>query len=567
MFRKAYILFSFTCIFSAFAQEKETNYNLVYPKFIPYNSSFDISLTVTNSYPQADEFELLIIPGNRLTLNKAEYKSVYESLKLSPSTVTSEDFFGEVYSIKIKLNDSLRSEGIVFQLLLNMKIEQSNSSQIKFKGIFKEKNNEVAYLSPQSFDADNENILSAEVEFYKPQKVSEKALSLEENALFQIDVERNFTHDFLLDFWIKFSEQSRQEWRSEQDIQFLKMFRKDFTQADYILSTNKFQMLSVSSSQTNQEYLKPYFIGNKSWYHITISSSKDDGIINFYCNGLLVSKNQSSTIFEEKNLRLVFGNSAKDKSYMIDLLRIIDLNNSINISFNNRHSVHFTSDSSSLAAIYKFDSPNEFLTENKNVKLDFSNVKFVKSDAPLFARSPELNITFLGNSYELEWKAGDYKQAQYYILEKSSGNNPYVQIHTVQADNTQEKSYSFLDVPDENSEVVYYRVKQQNYDGSIVYSSQVKVGQGTIEPFSIGQNYPNPFNPKTSIEVEILEDSEIEITIYSLDGTEISKLYKGFLPKGIHRFSFDGEGLPSGIYLYKVAAPNFTQTKKMILTK
>ncbi|MDO8549137.1 MAG: T9SS type A sorting domain-containing protein [Ignavibacteria bacterium] len=559
MFRTTYILFSFIFISATFAQERETSYSLVYPKFIPYNSSFDISLTVTNSYPQADEFELLIIPENKLILNKAEFKSVYESLKLNSSKVTSDEFFEDVYSIKVEFNDSLRSEGIVFQLLLNMKIEQHNSSQIKFKGIFKEKDSVIAYLSPQSLEEmNNENTLTADIEFYKPQKISDKALSLGENALFQIDVEKNFSHDFLFDFWIKFN---------EPDMQFLKIFRKDFTQAEFILSTNKFQMLSVSSSQFNQTFLKPYFIGNKSWYHITISSSKNEGTINFYCNGSLVAKNQLPPIFEESDLRLVFDNSAKNKSYMIDLLRIIDLNNPVNLSFNSRHSVHFTSDSSSLTAIYKFDSSNEFSTENKTVKLEFSNVKFVKSDSPLFARSPELNIALLGNSYELEWKGGDYKQAQYYILEKSSGNNPYIQIHTVQADNTQEKSYSFIDVPDKNSEIVYYRVKQQNYDGSVVYSSQVKVGQGTTEPFTIGQNYPNPFNPKTSIEVEILEDSEIEITIYSLDGTEISKLYKGFLSKGLHRFSFDGEGLPSGIYLYKVAAPNYTQTKKMILTK
>lgn len=567
MFRKASILFSFILIFTAFAQERETNYSLIYPEFIPYNSSFDISLTVTNSYPNADEFELIIIPGSRLTLNRAEYKSVYESLKLSPSIVTSEEFFKDVYSIKIKLDDSLRSEGIVFQILLNMKTEQSNSTQIKFKGIFKAENSEIAYLSTQSFEADKENIISADVEFYKPQKISDKALSLEENALFQMDIGKNFNHDFLLDFWIKFSKRSQHEPGSEEDIQFLKIFRNDFTRADFILLKNKFQMLAVSSSQNNELYLKPYFIGDKSWYHITVATSKDEGTINFYCNGLLLAKNQLLSIFEEKDLRLVFGNPSKDKSYMIDLLRIIDLNNTENLSFNNRHSLHFTSDSSALIAMYKFDSSNEFLTENKNVKVDFSNIKFVKSDAPLFARSPELNITFLGNSYELEWKGGDFKQAQYYMLEKSSGNNPYVQIHNVQADNTHEKHYSFLDVPDKNSEVVYYRIKQQNYDGSVVYSSQVKVGQGTIEPFTIGQNFPNPFNPKTSIEIEMIEDSEIEITIYSLDGTEIAKLYKGFLSKGLHKFNFDGEGLPSGIYLYKVEAPNFNQTKKMILTK
>jgi hypothetical protein len=313
--------------------------------------------------------------------------------------------------------------------------------------------------------------------------------------------------------------------------------------------------------------LKPYFIGKKSWYHISIITSEENGTIGFYCNGTLVAKNQLPSLFEENDLKFVFGNDAEVKSFMIDLLRIVDLNNSVRLSFTNRHSINFSSDSSSIAAVYKMDSSNEFLKENKSVKLEFSNVKFIKSDAPIFTKSPELNITLLGSTYLLEWKGGDYKQAQHYILEKSSGNNPYSQIHSVQADNTQEKSYSFVDAPDINSEVVYYRIKQQNYDGSVVYSPQVKIGQGITEPFTTGQNYPNPFNPKTSIEVDLIQDSEIEITIYSLDGTEITKLYKGFLSKGVYKFDFDGEGLPSGIYLYKVSAPNFTQTKKMILTK
>jgi len=245
---------------------------------------------------------------------------------------------------------------------------------------------------------------------------------------------------------------------------------------------------------------------------------------------------------------------------------MIDLNNSIDMAFSSRHSGNLNLDSSSVAAAFKFDSQDEF-PANENIECEFSNIKLVKSDAPLFMRSPELNITPLGNSYELEWKGGDYRQAQYYILEKSSGNNPYVPVHTIQADNSEERTYSFVDIADELSGIIYYRVKQQNNDGSVVYSSQVKIGRGKQAPFELAQNYPNPFNPKTSIIVELFEDSEIEITVYSLDGTEISKIYKGFLSKGVHKFSFDAEGLTSGIYLYKVEAPEYTQTKKMIFTK
>jgi len=555
MFRKACIFFLFLFISLLFSQERETNYSLTYPRFIPFNSSFDISLTVTNNYPDANEFILIVYPDNRLILNRADYKSVYESFKID-FTKNSDDFSREFYSLKINLNDSLRTNGTVCQILLNFISEELNASPIKIEGLFKNNDSTLAYL--WSENNTDEIYIDSYIEFYKPQKIADKGLLLSDNSLFQMDLGKKINHNLLIEFWIKFN---------EAEIDFLRLYRKDLIQPYYILTINEFQMMSVSSNQGNQSYVKPFFVGKKSWYHISILLSKENKNVSFFCDGNKVADFNIPGLFEEDNLRIVFENLYRDKSFMIDLLRVIDLNNSINSSFNNSHSIHFNSDSSSIIANYKFDSQNEFDSENKNVELEFSDIKFSKSDAPIFARSPELNIKLLGISYELEWKGGDYKQAQYYFVEKSVGNKPYISVQTIQVDNALEKSYSFIDVADESSGIVYYRVKQQNYDGSVVYSSQVKIGQGEQEPFTLEQNYPNPFNPKTSIVVEILEDSDIEIIIYSLDGTEISKLYKGFLSKGLHRFSFDAEGLPSGIYLYKVTAINFTQTRKMILTK
>ena len=70
MFRNAIILFAFLFVLEAFAQEKESNYYLVCPRFTPYGSSFDVSLTITNTFPEADRFELLVLPGNAISLNK-----------------------------------------------------------------------------------------------------------------------------------------------------------------------------------------------------------------------------------------------------------------------------------------------------------------------------------------------------------------------------------------------------------------------------------------------------------------------------------------------------------------
>ena len=205
------------------------------------------------------------------------------------------------------------------------------------------------------------------------------------------------------------------------------------------------------------------------------------------------------------------------------------------------------------------------LAEYDFVKME--NVSLVSSNAPIFSRAPELNIKLMSSYYELTWSGGDYKNASGYFVERAEGENKFVNVSKIDADNSEDREYTYLSDRKENSEVIYFRVKQINKDGSATYSTQVKVGQGQMEEFTIGQNYPNPFNPLTQISVEVLEDAEFHIVVYNLEGQTVADLYHGILSKGEHIFTFNGSDLPSGIYLYKVSTPNFNQTKKMILAK
>jgi hypothetical protein len=173
----------------------------------------------------------------------------------------------------------------------------------------------------------------------------------------------------------------------------------------------------------------------------------------------------------------------------------------------------------------------------------------------------------LNNFYELEWSGGDVNSASYYVIESSEDQSGYIELYRTDTEKNEEKKYSYLAERSINTGVVFYRVKQVNTDGTMVYSSLVKIGQGVMEDIILGQNYPNPFNPATIIEFEILQDAEVEVVVYNLTGKEIDILHHGFLSSGVYKFEFDGSELPSGIYLYKVFTPQFTQTKKMILAK
>jgi hypothetical protein len=102
-----------------------------------------------------------------------------------------------------------------------------------------------------------------------------------------------------------------------------------------------------------------------------------------------------------------------------------------------------------------------------------NNVNLVSSDAPVFGRAPELNIRLMSTYYELTWGGGDFKNASEYYIERAEGEKSYVDIYKTDADNSTDREYSYLSDRKDNSEVVYFRVKQINKDGSLTYSSQL----------------------------------------------------------------------------------------------
>ena len=85
--------------------------------------------------------------------------------------------------------------------------------------------------------------------------------------------------------------------------------------------------------------------------------------------------------------------------------------------------------------------------------------------------------------------------------------------------------------------------------------------------FALHQNYPNPFNPETKISFDLPQDVEVSLTIYNISGQKVVELVKGQLKAGHHTVSWDGAGVSSGVYFYRLSAGSFTATRKMVLMK
>ena len=81
------------------------------------------------------------------------------------------------------------------------------------------------------------------------------------------------------------------------------------------------------------------------------------------------------------------------------------------------------------------------------------------------------------------------------------------------------------------------------------------------------QNYPNPFNPVTIINYQIPVNNFVTLKLYNTLGEEIATLVNEEKPAGRYSVNFDGSSLPSGVYVYRLNAGNFTAERKMVLVK
>jgi parallel beta-helix repeat protein len=85
--------------------------------------------------------------------------------------------------------------------------------------------------------------------------------------------------------------------------------------------------------------------------------------------------------------------------------------------------------------------------------------------------------------------------------------------------------------------------------------------------YALLQNYPNPFNPSTTIEFQIPKSGHVKLNVYNLLGEEVKILVNEEMKPGSYKSIFDGSSLASGVYLYRIQANGFVQSKKFVLLK
>jgi hypothetical protein len=190
---------------------------------------------------------------------------------------------------------------------------------------------------------------------------------------------------------------------------------------------------------------------------------------------------------------------------------------------------------------------------------------------PLPVELTSFSASPIGSMVKLSWNTATEINNYGFEIQKSVVGSQKSEWNTIgfvngNGNSNSPKSYSY---EDKNiSAVKYsYRLKQIDNNGQFEYSKTIEVDFNAAKKFELSQNYPNPFNPATTIRFNLPVAGNVKITLYNLLGQQIRTLVNEFKESGVHTINFNASDLNSGMYIYKIEAGSFVQTRKMTLIK
>jgi hypothetical protein len=209
---------------------------------------------------------------------------------------------------------------------------------------------------------------------------------------------------------------------------------------------------------------------------------------------------------------------------------------------------------------------------------NLSSYRFAQlsTSTPLPVELSSFSAYKLENSIRLSWNTQtEVNNFGFEVERKIEGSNAHShwqKLGFIQGNGNSniQRSYNFVDdlknTKEKLKNMIYYRLKQLNNDGSFTYSNEIFI---TLHPVSstLLQNYPNPFNPSTRIQYSVDKNQRITIKVYDVIGNEIAKLVDEIQQPGIYTITLDGNKLPTGTYFYTLITEDKTTSKKMILLK
>ncbi len=215
---------------------------------------------------------------------------------------------------------------------------------------------------------------------------------------------------------------------------------------------------------------------------------------------------------------------------------------------------------------------------SESTQNDYLTIKYTQSGPPTPVVLVSFEAEVIINGVELTWQTASEIDCYGWKVERRQDEGQYQDVSPLipgHGTTVVPHTYTFTDQTAQPGETYEYRLEQIGISGSITFSDPITVSvQATpVTGFRLHQNSPNPFNASTVISFELPVAGQVKLDVYDIHGRQVSKSGSRTTPtteyfsSGYHEVVFDGSGLASGIYIYRLEAGKFVSTGKMVLLK
>ena len=180
----------------------------------------------------------------------------------------------------------------------------------------------------------------------------------------------------------------------------------------------------------------------------------------------------------------------------------------------------------------------------------------------------------------LEWRTEtEDNNLGFNLYRAGSSSNRYIKINQKliagAGSSTQSRNYAYTDDRLFEIGAYSYQLESVNVNGDRdTYATIHVLVENRVLPahFYLDQNYPNPFNPSTAIQYGLPQAANVRVEVYNLRGELVRVLQNSGQSAGAYELIWDGRNsdgqtVPSGVYLYRLSAGNYIETRKMLFTK
>ncbi|MEM8485676.1 MAG: T9SS type A sorting domain-containing protein [Bacteroidota bacterium] len=194
-------------------------------------------------------------------------------------------------------------------------------------------------------------------------------------------------------------------------------------------------------------------------------------------------------------------------------------------------------------------------------------------DVTLPVEMTQFDAVFDNGSVQLVWTtASEVNNAGFEVQRRVTdrdGATGWLNIGFVKGQGTSDTAhtYTFKDAARGlRASRAAYRIKQVDFNGDFRHSEVAEVYLPAPEAYDMS-SYPNPFNPVATISYDVPVDGHIKLAVYDAQGRMVKVLVDGQQAAGRYSASFDGSGLASGVYVYRLEAAGKSFSKTMMLVK